>query len=170
MSRIWRGSVTWEHDQAPTDEQLETLTLALPGYGSALHDNGRRTLTARMTVEAGTLRTATDETLRVARAAHTAALGAPGDPIDFRVLTDQAWALELAHPPEIDLIGTSEIAEILGVKSQRVGQLADEHPAFPRPVGKPKAGRMWLRSSIEAFAASDWRRRPGPKKATDTAT
>lgn len=167
MSRTWRGSVTWEHEQTPTDVELEEFVMGLPGYGVVEHDAGRGTLTARMTIEAATLRAATDETLKAARSAH-GVFGAAGDPIEVRVLTDERWANELAHPAELDLIGTAEIAEILGVKPQRVGQLADEHPLFPKPVGKPKAGRMWTRASVEAFAASDWRRKPGPKRTAES--
>jgi predicted DNA-binding transcriptional regulator AlpA len=49
------------------------------------------------------------------------------------------------------LMGTSEIAEFLGVTNQRVDQLA-RRPGFPEPVAVLAAGRIWSRSHIEAWA------------------
>lgn len=162
-AKTWRGIVRWRHDTSPTDDQFGDLVAALPGYGTAEYDAARHTLTARLTVDATTLRAAVDETLKSARHAHHAAFDAPGDPFDARVLTDDAWVDELQHPPQMQLVGIAEIAEILGVSTQRVGQLAEEHDRFPAPIGTLKAGRVYTRASVEAFAASDWRRKRGPK-------
>lgn len=51
----------------------------------------------------------------------------------------------------MDLMGLSEIAALLGVSRQRAGQLA-ERDDFPAPVGEIKAGRIWERADVEAWA------------------
>ena len=50
-----------------------------------------------------------------------------------------------------DLVGTSEIAELLGVTNQRVHQLAEQE-GFPEPVAVLAAGRIWERADVEAWA------------------
>lgn len=52
-------------------------------------------------------------------------------------------------PP--DLVGTTEISNMLGVSRQRVTQLAAT-PAFPEPVARLAAGPIWDRSDIEEWA------------------
>jgi prophage regulatory protein len=51
----------------------------------------------------------------------------------------------------MDLVGLTEIAEILGVSRQRAGQLADGDD-FPEPISVLAAGRVWKRADIEAWA------------------
>src|SRR3990172_498230 len=147
----WRGIAYWPHEPAPTDEQIAALRAALP---DVQHDPDREILTARVTISAGTLRAAADETAKVTRAAHAGAFGEAGELVEIRVLTEERWATEQMNPPPMDLIGHIEIAEVIGVTKTRVGQLAAAHPSFPRPVGTPRAGRMYTRASIEAFARS----------------
>jgi prophage regulatory protein len=48
-------------------------------------------------------------------------------------------------------MGTSEIAELLGVTNQRVDQLA-RRADFPEPVAVLAAGRIWNRADVEAWA------------------
>lgn len=48
-------------------------------------------------------------------------------------------------------MGTSEIAEFLGITNQRVDQLA-RRPDFPEPVAVLAAGRIWNQIDIEAWA------------------
>ena len=141
---------------ALADDQLDALTQALPGYGGITHDG--QTLTARMTVQAATLRVAADEALKAARSAHAEAVGAPGAPTQIRVLPDEARAAELTRPAPLDLVGLREIGEILGLSNQRGVQLANTHPGFPAPVANLASGRVYTRASVEA---TPWRRPPG---------
>lgn len=53
----------------------------------------------------------------------------------------------------LHLVGNSEVAEILNVTTQRVIQLAADHPDFPLPFIRFKSGRLWTRASIEEFEA-----------------
>ena len=49
------------------------------------------------------------------------------------------------------VMGCHEIAELLNVSRQRVQQLTKE-PSFPRPVAVLKAGSVWRRPAVEAWA------------------
>lgn len=51
-------------------------------------------------------------------------------------------------------MGSAEAAAILGVTRQRLAQLLTEAADFPAPEVVLKAGRIWSRAAIEAWAAS----------------
>ena len=51
-----------------------------------------------------------------------------------------------------DLVGVTEIAEMLGVTRQRVDQLVRKDPTFPEPEAEITAGRIWLREAVESWA------------------
>jgi prophage regulatory protein len=54
--------------------------------------------------------------------------------------------------PGLDLVGVSEIAEMLDVTRQRVDQLTREDGSFPVPVATLTAGRIWRRVDVERWA------------------
>ena len=54
------------------------------------------------------------------------------------------------------LVGLTEIAEMLGVSRQRVHQISQEDPTFPKPDAVLSAGLIWKRKAIE-----NWARRTG---------
>jgi predicted DNA-binding transcriptional regulator AlpA len=56
------------------------------------------------------------------------------------------------------LVGVAEVAEMLGVSRQRVNQLVQTDPDFPEPEVVLAAGRIWLRSAIEAWGSAHPRR------------
>ena len=51
------------------------------------------------------------------------------------------------------LVGASEAAKILGVTRQRLGQMLEAYPDFPRPEAELSGGRIWLREPLEEWAA-----------------
>lgn len=59
----------------------------------------------------------------------------------------------LCHHLHVDLVGLTEIAEMLGVSRARAHQLA-EVPTFPKPVGSIGGGRqrIWKLPDIERWA------------------
>lgn len=59
----------------------------------------------------------------------------------------------------VNLVGSKEIQELLGVSRQRVDQLS-KSPGFPSPVASLASGRIWLRADIERWAK-------GPKEPTE---
>ncbi|MDE0778276.1 MAG: DNA-binding protein [Nocardioides sp.] len=55
-----------------------------------------------------------------------------------------------------DLMGVTEIAELLGLTRQRVHQLRQSED-FPRPVADISAGSIWERADVEAWARESGR-------------
>jgi predicted DNA-binding transcriptional regulator AlpA len=55
-----------------------------------------------------------------------------------------------------ELLGVTEVAELLGISRQRVQQLTERDPDFPAPAETLARGRVWRRSDIE-----DWARATG---------
>ena len=50
------------------------------------------------------------------------------------------------------LVGATEIAAMLGVTRQRVGQIAREDATFPTPSAWLATGRVWETEAVEAWA------------------
>ena len=59
------------------------------------------------------------------------------------------------------LVGLSEIATMLGVSRQRVGQLVRDYEDFPAPVAELASGRIWETAAVEAWAKAHPVRPPG---------
>lgn len=59
-----------------------------------------------------------------------------------------------------DLVSVTEIAALLGVSRQRVNQLIQAYGDFPLPEAELAIGRVWLRESVERWAA-EHARKPG---------
>lgn len=57
-----------------------------------------------------------------------------------------------------ELVGTHEIAAMLGVSRQRVLQLA-QTPGFPAPVARLKVGNVWVKHQVSAWETARQERR-----------
>jgi hypothetical protein len=154
----WRASIGYARPDTITDDQYENLVTGLTGYGIVVADE--QYLTLHLTVAGPTLRQATDVALRDARAAYTAAFGTAGEQLHARVVTEAAHIAEIRRPPRLDLVGTADIAAILGVSRQRADELAKDHPLFPGEVATVGGRRVYTRDSITAFN-EQWDRSPG---------
>src|SRR5438552_1013064 len=55
----------------------------------------------------------------------------------------------------------AEIAEMLGVSRQRVGQLIETYDDFPKPEVEISGGRVWSRTAVETWIATHPERGPG---------
>ena len=53
---------------------------------------------------------------------------------------------------DADLMGTSEVAALLGISRQRVLVIARQ-PGFPRPLAVLKMGNVWRGGDIRAWAS-----------------
>lgn len=51
----------------------------------------------------------------------------------------------------MDLLGTSEIAELLGISRQMVHRLT-RRDDFPAPTAELAIGKVWRRADVEAWA------------------
>ena len=60
---------------------------------------------------------------------------------------------------DADLMGTSEVAALLGISRQRVLVIARQ-PGFPKPLAVLKMGNVWRGAEVRAWAAD--RKTPGP--------
>lgn len=146
----WHASVLYATADLPlTDEQADALVANLPGYASAVHAGDRIRL--EMTVEASTLRKATDEAVKAANAAFAAAFDTVGTPVGVRVLTLDDYQRELSHPAPLDLVGLAEVTEMGGFNSRQAADAATKNADFPAPVATPRMGKVWARSAVEAF-------------------
>jgi len=77
----------------------------------------------------------------------------------LQVQNDAALEREITTPNLPELVGLTEIAWILGVSKQRVGQLR-ERDDFPKPVAELRSGPVWARPMLDRFI-DDWPRRSG---------
>lgn len=57
---------------------------------------------------------------------------------------------------DIELMGTSEVAALLGISRQRVLVIAQQ-PGFPKPLAVLKMGNVWRGQDVR-----DWAGRRGP--------
>lgn len=167
MNQEWRALVIYPRptETETDDDTFSTLTQALPGFGVAAL--GDTTMRLELTVKADTLRQAADAALHAARDAHAKAFGQPGTPTQVRVLTVEDHEKEISDPPEQDLVGNREIAEMLGVTPQRASQLT-VRTDFPAPLVTLKSGPVYTRTSIEVFSLG-WNRKPGRRPSNPAA-
>lgn len=115
---------------------------------------------ATLTVEADTSATAvsTAETIVVAAAARS---GLPEWPVvHAEVIEATEHDRQLARRSHPQLVGVSEIAEMLSVSKQRVAQLIGDHSDFPAPLARLAAGPVWDADAIRVFE-ENWPRQPG---------
>lgn len=60
-----------------------------------------------------------------------------------------------------ELVGTTDVATMLNVSRQRVGQLIDRYEDFPAPVDVIASRRVWRRTDVERWIARHPERPPG---------
>ncbi|MGW1154509.1 hypothetical protein ACWD45_24895 [Streptomyces rubiginosohelvolus] len=143
------------------EELVEHLIDHSPAIGTAPNGN----LSARIFIEAGTARQAIDSALKEVTAAAKEA-GLPTTVVGVDLVTEEELDRRLAEPPVPDLVGVSEIAEMLGVVRQRATQLS-QRPDFPPAVAHLKSGPVFVREQVAAFEQR-WDRRSGrPAKPVD---
>jgi hypothetical protein len=80
-----------------------------------------------------------------------AAVGIPGRASRVTFTSDARVAEEQAWP---DLIGVRQVAEILGIPPERVGELAATDPTFPTNGIEMPSGRVWPRATITRYAVA----------------
>lgn len=141
------------HADHPVDE-LEALYDELPGDAALSYNTVTREISATFSVDAATIHeaveTGCDTFNRVLKLAHAS---------DFRhtevhVCEWEVHERRLAESNMPDIVSAPEVGEILGVSRQRVHQLLAENKSFPPPLLRLGAGPIWLRSTIEAWAAT----------------
>lgn len=155
-------------EEDTTDRLLDTLDASHGVLSTGLAERATGDgvpVEVTVDVDADTLTAAAARAVQVAQAALREA-GAPTPltvrGLEVQTVAEQEWAL--AHPVVPELVGLSEVAEMLGVSRQRVGHLR-AHPQFPAPVGEPRCGPIWTHASLLHFLHR-WQRRRGRRPAT----
>lgn len=65
----------------------------------------------------------------------------------------------------MELMGTTEIGQRLGVTKQRADQLSRSHDDFPEPIAILAQGRVWRSEDVETWITAHPKRLPGrPRK------
>ena len=62
-----------------------------------------------------------------------------------------------------DMVAIREIADMLGVSTQRVSRIIQTHEDFPAPEAELSIGKVWLRGAVEEWARR-WNRAPGRRQ------
>jgi hypothetical protein len=71
----------------------------------------------------------------------------------------------LEETDDLQLVGVTEVAEILGVSRQRASELR-KRPGFPTPVAELASGPVWTRPLLDLFV-EHWERKRGRPKLSD---
>lgn len=56
-----------------------------------------------------------------------------------------------------ELVGLTEVADLVGISKQRVLQLIESDPSFPEPAATLSRGRVWKRADILKWAKATGR-------------
>lgn len=131
-----------------TEDEL----FAVAEIAAAAGNPGSTRLEATIVVDAGNLFEAAERAI-----ARVTALVA-GEIVAVNAMTGEENDRRINEPP-IEIIGITEIAELLGVSKQRVFQLM-ERDDFPAPFAKLACGSIWRKGDLSTFAEG-WQRKPG---------
>jgi predicted DNA-binding transcriptional regulator AlpA len=55
------------------------------------------------------------------------------------------------------LLGITEVAALVNLSRQRILQLIESDPAFPKPAAQLARGRLWRQDDIETWARATGR-------------
>lgn len=115
-------------------------------------------VTVQIAVTGGDVREAAERAVEVV----AKALESVGWSVDVRELHATEWSLfeaRIEEPTRPELVGITEIADLLGTSRQRASELA-RSPRFPAPLADLAAGPVWPKPAVERFV-EEWDRRPG---------
>ncbi|MEX0755715.1 MAG: hypothetical protein WD556_11460 [Actinomycetota bacterium] len=162
--QVFSARLGFEVEAELTDDRIAAILDALDRYSPAI-SYGPGSLSIRISVEDQSINHAFTPAYATCIDALTVS-GLRRD-IDFRlavveIATEAELEREISEPP-IELVGATELAEMLGVTRQRASTLATSS-TFPAPLARLASGPVWLKGSVLRFA-SEWERRPGrPRK------
>jgi hypothetical protein len=168
--------MTWYSAHLETDgpaandrmgELLDRLRELAPDSGPVVGGGDRRLapgLGGALSVQANSPAEAAWSAMEIFTKAVDAAGLTVGSVVRADIMTEAYRERWLELEPD-RLVGVAEIAEMLGVSKQRVGQLRDVK-GFPSPAAVLAVGPIWRASSLERFV-SEWSRRPGRPVASE---
>jgi hypothetical protein len=144
-------------------ERVAEVTQEVGGWEGPIVSAGEGFLGLRATVLAPDPATAVTRMLGLFAQAVRAADIEIVEIYEVEAQTEEYQERHLADQEPESYAGVSEIADMLGVSKQRVGQLRQVE-GFPTPVAELAAGPVWRVSTLRRFV-EEWPRRPGrPRK------
>ncbi len=155
----WSVTINTVGDEVTEDQADDLNDRLADAAGVVTHGPGAGNLGATIAVEANTAFSAVAHVTAVILG-ECASVGVIGrEVVDVRAVEWSRLEAELGQSNALELVGVSEVAELLGVTRQRAHTLA-AGPTFPQPVARLAAGPVWTRTSISHFLDS-WERKPG---------
>lgn len=164
----WTARIEWAVDHEPNESELDVWLNQLEAYHVSIgmlpaKGDEPRYMAATISLEASTLRQATQEALRLVEGA------TGGRAIVVEVLPTEEFDRRLEQPVIPELVGYAEIAEVLGVSRQRAREIANTVKPFPAAAVHVSSGPLYIRDSVEAWAKT-WERKPGRPRSMDSAS
>lgn len=147
---------------ALTEEHADAVMDALARYAPAV-SYAPRAMSVRFCVRASGPQRATDAGHRLLQSALNKAgiSGARIIEVEVQEIAGLDRSVKESNVP--DLLGVTELAQVLKVTKQRASELAAS-PGFPKPIATLASGPVWKKSTV-ARHIGHWARRPGrPKK------
>lgn len=145
--KMYNAAVEVAKKSPSAEEFADELMDALASYSVAVGTSPRGWLEVRISLPAVSLAQAVSTALAVVESA--VGVGA----IACEVMDEEEFAAREGFEVVPDLLGVSEVAELLGVSRQRVDQLVHAGKIQAVPVGARARG--YTRSSVEALAAQE---------------
>ncbi len=162
----WSVAVTVgrsEHARA-VDDDVAAIAESLAGFAPVIAA-GPDSVTVRLALES---KTAEEGIVRVV-AEVKAALEAVEWPSEVRHVEATEWSeleRKLGEPTYPQLVGISEIADLLETSRQRASELA-RSSRFPAPLADLAAGPVWPKPVVTRFI-KEWERKPGRPRSKAT--
>ena len=141
---------------SPIDDDA-LLELEGDEHGTAV-SVGDDSVTAILTVDAPTWHAAAEQ------GAAWITKHIPGQIVGVEVLTNEEFDRRLALPSVPELVGISEIAEMLEVTRQRASALQSNR-GVPAPIASLRSGPVWRKGDLSRFA-DQWDRKAGRPRRT----
>lgn len=144
------------------DDMVHELNQLLEDHAPAVSFKADR-YTVRIAVSAPEINKAVDYALSEIFSA-SARAGMPDWPVvDVHLTEWDEFSRQLDEPTYPNVVGVSELAEMLGVSRQRASELARVE-SFPSPFVELASGPVWLEPNVRRFCET-WVRKPGrPRK------
>lgn len=164
----WTASLEWTADLSTAPEDVaDTLLAELADHhiGAVAFPNDIGRWGATISIEAGTIRQATDAALALLAAATRTAGQRRVTVVAVDVIDDAGLERRFNSPDIPELVGYAEIGEMAGVSRQRGRKIATDHDDFPPVVAHPAgSGPLFVRAAVVRHLAKPRRAGGRPRK------
>lgn len=146
------------HTKRPVTEEM---LFAAGEFGNvAIGHHGGRHIETTLTVEAEDMISAANEAISKVLER------VPGKVVAVDAMTTAEADRRSKEQPQV--VGTAEIAELLGVTKQRASVITQRED-FPKPIVKLASGPVWRAGAVATFKEG-WSRKPGRPRSPQTSS